>query len=86
VVWQPEELKYQLVKHELVFESSSVSPRILSRVICGPPSRFWVFDIEPYAHYDLETVEDGEASNDWFWWEQMRDEEGQLTEFSRVVE
>jgi len=31
----------------------------------------------------LESGEDGEISDDWMVWEQMRDEEGKLTEFSR---
>ncbi len=79
-----EDLKYQLVKHELVFESPNTQAHILSRVICGPHSDFWVFDIEPWGNYNLETIENGEVSDDWFSWEQMRDEEGKLTEFSRV--
>lgn len=79
-----EDLTFRFVKHELVFGSWRRWPHILSRVTFGSYNEGYVLDVEPFGYYDLETVEDGEINDDWFWWEQMRDEEGKLTELSRV--
>lgn len=81
-----EELKFCFVKHELVFGSWRSWPHILSRVTFGPHADHSVLNVNPLGQYDLETVEDGEINDDWFWWEEMRDENGKLTEFSSVQE
>jgi len=79
-----DELKFQFVKHQLVLDDAVRSwPRILSRVTFGIEDRIFIDNINSFGYYDLETTEDGEVSDDWFWWEQMRDEEGKLAEFSR---
>lgn len=78
-----EDLAFEFQKHQLVFEGRYGWPHILSQVNVG---RVEEESIEVFGLYYLETVEDGEISDDWFWWEQMRDEEGKLTEFSRVLE
>lgn len=93
----PENLAFVFVKHDLVFGSYRSWPHILSRVAFGRRRENTIsdvnsvdnvefLDIEPFGYYALETVENGEVNDDWFSWEQMRDEEGKLTEFSSVWE
>ena len=76
-----EALEFQFVKHRLVFGSYRSWPHILSQVTFGF-TKPYMFD--NFGWYELETVEDGEISDDWFEWEQMRDERGRLIEFSNV--
>lgn len=75
------DLEFQFVNHQLVFHSYRSWPHILSRVDVGLPggshSR-----IDLFGTYLLETVENGEVNDDWFQWDEMRDENGSLIEFS----
>ena len=76
-----EELEFQFVNHQLVFRSYRSWPHILSRVDIGLPGGSYS-RINLFATYELETVEDGEINDDWFAWDEMRDENGKLIEFS----
>ena len=76
-----EDLEFQFVNHKLVFQSYRSWPHILSRVDVGLPGGPHL-RIDLFATYELETGEDGEILDDWFRWDEMRDEAKKLIEFS----
>lgn len=76
-----DDLEFQFVKHRLVFGSYRSWPHIMSQVTFGFQEKH---SFDHFGWYELETVEDGEDNDDWFEWEQMRDEQGRLIEFRSV--
>lgn len=75
-------LKFAFVNHRLVFETYYHHPFVLSRVIVGRDSKNHVLGVETFGTYDLETGENGNLLDDWFRWNEIRDENGKLTEYS----
>lgn len=66
-----DELKFQFVRHYLVFEDTSRPwVRVLSKVVFGCHNDVFVYDIEPFGYYELETLLDGEINDDWFCWDE----------------